>query len=111
MTTAYEPGLDQILHDFHAQDKDSLGALSISIYTLGYCIGHLIVAPVSKVYGRICLLRSHCATYHAKGEEGDSVGCNVDRCWPGTSTFLLSNSAFPPPSFSPSFFRQTEISR
>jgi MFS family permease len=53
MTTAYEPGLDQILHDFHAQDKDSLGALSISIYTLGYCIGPLIVAPVSKIYGRI----------------------------------------------------------
>ncbi|KAJ4287624.1 hypothetical protein N0V90_012327 [Kalmusia sp. IMI 367209] len=57
MTTAYEPGLDQILHDFHAQEKDSLGALSISIYTLGYCIGPLIVAPVSEIYGRIWLLR------------------------------------------------------
>jgi MFS family permease len=31
--------------------------LSISIYTLGYCIGPLIVAPVSEIYGRIWLLR------------------------------------------------------
>lgn len=57
MTTAYEPALDQILRDFHAQDKDSLGTLSISIYTLGYCIGPLIVAPISEIYGRIWLLR------------------------------------------------------
>jgi MFS family permease len=58
MTTAYEPGLDQILRDFHAQDKASLGVLSISIYTLGYCIGPLIVAPASEIYGRIWLLRA-----------------------------------------------------
>lgn len=57
MTTAYELGLDQILHDLKADHKDSLGALSISIYTLGYCIGPLIVAPLSEIYGRIWLLR------------------------------------------------------
>jgi MFS family permease len=27
------------------------------LYTLGYCIGPLIVAPVSEIYGRIWLLR------------------------------------------------------
>ncbi|PVH90424.1 MFS general substrate transporter, partial [Periconia macrospinosa] len=53
----YEPALDQILKDFHAEDKDSLGALSISIHTLGYSIGPWIVAPVSEIYGRIWLLR------------------------------------------------------
>jgi MFS family permease len=57
MTTAYEPALEQILRDFHAEDKHSLGTLSISIYTLGYCIGPLIVAPVSEIYGRIWPLR------------------------------------------------------
>lgn len=54
---AYEPGLHQILNDFHAQDKHSLGVLSISIYTLGYCISPLIVAPVSEIYGRVWPLR------------------------------------------------------
>lgn len=57
MTTAYEPGLDKMLHDFGAPNKDSMGALSISIYTLGYCIGPLIVAPISEIYGRIWLIR------------------------------------------------------
>jgi predicted MFS family arabinose efflux permease len=56
MTTAFEPGLDQMMHDLHSDSK-SLAALTVSIYTLGYCIGPLIVAPISEIYGRLWLLR------------------------------------------------------
>ncbi|KAF1978150.1 MFS general substrate transporter [Bimuria novae-zelandiae CBS 107.79] len=56
MTTAFEPGLDDVMRDLHAHSK-SLEALTISIYTLGYCIGPIIVAPISEVYGRLWPLR------------------------------------------------------
>lgn len=75
MMTAYEPGLDRILRDFHAQDKDSLGALSIWIYTLGYCTGSLIVAPVSEIYGRIWLLRVAYLVFTLT-----LVGCGASQC-------------------------------
>lgn len=41
----------------NAEDKHSIGTLSISIYTLDYCIGPLIVAPVSEICSRIWPLR------------------------------------------------------
>ncbi|KAF2686895.1 MFS general substrate transporter [Lentithecium fluviatile CBS 122367] len=56
MTTAFELGLEDVMHDLHAHSK-SLGALTISIYTPGYFIGPFIVAPVSEVYGRLWPLR------------------------------------------------------
>ena len=34
-------------------DSDSLASLTISIYVVGYCIGPLIIAPVSELYGRL----------------------------------------------------------
>jgi len=74
MKTAYEPGLDQTLHEFYAQDKDYLGALSISMYTLGYCIGPLIVAPISEIYGRIWLLRAAYLVFPLT-----LVGCGASR--------------------------------
>ncbi|OCL06356.1 MFS general substrate transporter [Glonium stellatum] len=46
-----------MMQDFHSNNKD-LESLTISIYTLGYCIGPLIIAPISEVYGRIWLLRA-----------------------------------------------------
>jgi len=33
---------------------------------------------------------SYSVRHYAEGEEGDIVGCNVNRCWSGTFTFLLS---------------------
>jgi MFS family permease len=56
MTTAFEPALDDVMSDLHAHNK-SLETLTISIYTLGYCIGPLIIAPISEIYGRLWPLR------------------------------------------------------
>lgn len=56
MTTAFEPALDEMMRDFHSSDG-TLESLTISIYTVGYCIGPLIIAPVSEIYGRIWPIR------------------------------------------------------
>ena len=55
MTTAFEPALPEMMRDFHS-DNDSLASLTVSIYTIGYCIGPLIVAPLSEIYGRVMLI-------------------------------------------------------
>ena len=41
--------------DLHSSD-DALQSLTVSIYTIGYCLGPLIVAPVSELYGRVAVL-------------------------------------------------------
>lgn len=37
-------------------NSDALASLTVSIYTIGYCLGPLIVAPVSEIYGRVWVL-------------------------------------------------------
>jgi len=37
-------------------NSNALASLTVSIYTIGYCLGPLIVAPVSEIYGRVWVL-------------------------------------------------------
>jgi multidrug resistance protein len=50
------PGVPEILHDFNTTNE-TIGALVVSIYILGYALGPLFIAPMSEVYGRLI-------TYH-----------------------------------------------
>ena len=50
--TAFEPALPSVMADF-GSNNDALVSLTISIYVVGYCIGPLIIAPVSELYGRL----------------------------------------------------------
>lgn len=44
-----------MMADFHS-DSGSLASLTISIYVVGYCLGPLIVAPLSELYGHAIVL-------------------------------------------------------
>jgi len=50
------PGVPEILHDFNTTNE-TIGAMVVSIYILGYALGPLFIAPMSEVYGRLI-------TYH-----------------------------------------------
>lgn len=43
------------MSDFHSTN-DTIASLTISIYTIGYCLGPLIVAPMSELYGHATVL-------------------------------------------------------
>lgn len=51
------PGIPGIMKDFH-NTNETLGSFIVSIYILGYCVGPLIIAPLSELYGRLII-------YHA----------------------------------------------
>lgn len=55
-TTSFEPGIDAMMRDF-GNHQASLKGFSVSVYTIGYCIGMVIVAPASEIYGRLWPLR------------------------------------------------------
>ncbi|KAM0164074.1 hypothetical protein ACHAPG_000825 [Botrytis cinerea] len=41
--------------DFHSTNG-SIASLTISIYTIGYCLGPLLIAPISELYGHVTVL-------------------------------------------------------
>ena len=55
LSNAFEPALPSMLEAF-GSDSSSLAAFSVSVYTLGYCIGPLVVSPASELYGRVMVL-------------------------------------------------------
>ena len=44
-----------MMREFHS-GNDALSSLTVSIYIIGYCLGPLLVAPVSEIYGRAMLV-------------------------------------------------------
>lgn len=48
----FAPAVEDVLREFH-QSSAILASLVVSVYVLGYCIGPLIVAPLSEMYGRV----------------------------------------------------------
>lgn len=54
-TSAFEPALPSIMAGFHSKN-DSVASLTVSIYTIGYCLGPLIIAPMSELYGHVTVL-------------------------------------------------------
>jgi MFS family permease len=45
------PGIGALDRDF-GNDNTTVGAMTVSIYLLGYVIGPLFLAPLSEIYGR-----------------------------------------------------------
>ncbi|EMD94343.1 hypothetical protein COCC4DRAFT_131598 [Bipolaris maydis ATCC 48331] len=50
-STIFAPGVPELLRDFH-NTSDELATFIVSIYILGFCVGPLLLAPLSEVYGR-----------------------------------------------------------
>lgn len=48
--------------DLHFR-SESLASFTISIYTIGYCFGPLLVAPISEGYGRLWVLHGSYMLY------------------------------------------------
>lgn len=47
----FAPGVIQLVKDFQITST-ILSSFVVSVYLLGYCIGPLIIAPLSEIYGR-----------------------------------------------------------
>lgn len=45
------PGIAALDKDF-GNENTTLGAMTVSIFLLGYCVGPLFLAPLSEIYGR-----------------------------------------------------------
>lgn len=45
------PGISSLMADFH-EDSPIVGAMTVSIYLLGYVVGPMFLAPMSEIYGR-----------------------------------------------------------
>jgi len=52
------------MEDFH-QESTIIGALTISIFLLGFTLGPLVVAPLSELYGRLPVYHVSIATFIA----------------------------------------------
>lgn len=50
-STIFAPGVPALLEEFHTTNEE-LASFVVSIYILGFCIGPLILAPLSELYGR-----------------------------------------------------------
>ncbi|TVY31977.1 Efflux pump [Lachnellula occidentalis] len=48
----FAPDVELVLREFHSTNS-FLAALVLSIYVFGYCVGPLIAAPLSELYGRV----------------------------------------------------------
>jgi MFS family permease len=48
----YAPGAALLLADFHSTNT-TVGALTVTMYLLGFALGPLVIAPLSELYGRL----------------------------------------------------------
>lgn len=53
------PSVPQVLQEFRPDGRDkSLGSFSVTVYILGFCVGPLIIAPLTDIYGRTIIFRA-----------------------------------------------------
>lgn len=53
------PSVPQVLQEFEPDGGGkSLGSFSVTVYILGFCIGPLIIAPLTDIYGRSVIFRA-----------------------------------------------------
>lgn len=50
-STVFAPGVPLLMQEFHS-DSDQLASFTISVYVIGFCIGPLVLSPLSELYGR-----------------------------------------------------------
>lgn len=52
------PSVPQVLKEFRpAGGAESLGSFSVTVYILGFCVGPLLLAPLTDLYGRTIIYR------------------------------------------------------
>ena len=54
-SSSFEPALPSVMADLHFE-SGAVASLTVSIYTLGYCLGPLVIAPIGELYGRAAAL-------------------------------------------------------
>ncbi|KAB5584718.1 major facilitator superfamily domain-containing protein [Coniochaeta sp. 2T2.1] len=60
------PSVPQVLATFRPDGGDeSLGSFSVTVYILGFCVGPLLLAPLTDLYGRTRLYRVYIVGYIA----------------------------------------------
>lgn len=53
------PSVPQVLETLRSTGgSDSLGSFCVTIYILGFCVGPVVLGPLSDVYGRVLILRA-----------------------------------------------------
>lgn len=58
------PSVPQVLATFRPDGGDkSLGSFCVTVYILGFCVGPLVLAPLTDIYGRTTLYRVYIVTY------------------------------------------------
>lgn len=50
-STVFAPGVPLLMQEFQS-DSDQLASFTISVYVIGFCIGPLVLSPLSELYGR-----------------------------------------------------------
>ncbi|KAJ5331705.1 benomyl/methotrexate resistance protein [Penicillium atrosanguineum] len=51
-SSMFAPGVEDVMIEFHSTST-MLASFVVSVYILGYCVGPLLVAPLSEMYGRV----------------------------------------------------------
>jgi multidrug resistance protein len=60
------PSVPQVLSTFRPDGSDkSLGSFCVTVYILGFCVGPLLLAPLTDIYGRTTLYRIYIVAYTA----------------------------------------------
>jgi len=50
-SSIFAPTIPAVLHDFHST-SETLSSFVVSVYLLGFCVGPILFAPLSELYGR-----------------------------------------------------------
>lgn len=50
-STVFAPGVPLLMREFHS-NSDELASFTVSVYVIGFCIGPLVLSPLSELYGR-----------------------------------------------------------
>lgn len=50
-SSMFAPGVPDVLREFH-ETSDTLAALVVSVFLLGFAVGPLLISPLSEIYGR-----------------------------------------------------------
>lgn len=59
-SSMFAPGVPECMAEFKSSSQ-TLATFVVSVYLLGFCIGPLIIAPLSEIYGRLWIY--HCCNF------------------------------------------------
>lgn len=60
----FAPGAGQLAEEFHITNE-TVGAMTVSLYVLGFALGPLVLAPLSELYGRLVIYYFYNVVYLA----------------------------------------------